>query len=370
MLKIINSPLDEIIDFSLSKTNGSNFTKSFIQEHKGDVPVYGASLNEKEVTYGYVQDNLSGIKYFDNCLTWNIDGSTGVFLREGHFSLSEKVIPLIPFKNIRSLIDLNYLKYAIMFSKEYSEFGFSNKAGKNKLKKIKVPFPILEDGGFDLEKQKELAQKYKDVEEKKKILLDKIEDMKKYKIIFELNNTKYKEVYIKDLFTPKNGNSIYTKEWCQNHQGHIPLYSGNTQGAFQYIDTADYDGEYITWAKDGLAGYMLYHNGKFSLTGHRGILIPTKNAENIDLKYMKYVIEPIFRNKIKGRLGINGKNEYTTLNSTMIKNIKEKIIIPIKDNGDFDLEKQRELAQKYAALDTYKQNIYNQIKELVNISIN
>ena len=184
------------------------------------------------------------------------------------------------------------------------------------------------------------------------------------------NNIKYTEVSITDLFTPKNGKGLYTKEWCQNHTGNIPLYSGNTVGSFDYIDTADYSGEYITWAKDGLAGYMLYHNEKFSLTGHRGILIPTDNCINIDLKYMKYVIEPIFRSNIKGRIGVNGKNEYTTLNSTMIKQIKEKIKIPIKSDGSYDLKKQQELANKYATIETIKKDLYQQIQTLTSIIIN
>lgn len=73
------------------------------------------------------------------------------------------------------------------------------------------------------------------------------------------------------------------------------------------VDSFDYDGEYLTWAKDGLAGYMMLHSGKFSLTGHRGILIPTDNCQNIDLTYIKYVLEPIFRANKKGREGDLGK---------------------------------------------------------------
>lgn len=156
--------------------------------------------------------------------------------------------------------------------------------------------------------------------------------------------TEYKEVLISDLFTPKNGSSTYTKEWCQDHNGDVPLYSGNTVGPFDYIDIADYDGEYITWAKDGLAGYTMYHNEKFSLTGHRGILIPKGDHRNLDVQYMRLMIEPLFRKNIKGRLGIDGKNEYTTLNASMINGIKEKIKIPIKSDGTYDLGKQKEIA--------------------------
>lgn len=185
----------------------------------------------------------------------------------------------------------------------------------------------------------------------------------------ECGKASYKDVLITDLFVPQNGNSMYTKEWCQTHQGTIPLYSGNTFGAFDHIDVFDYDGEYITWSKDGLAGYTMYHNGKFSLTGHRGILIPKGDHRNIDAQYVRLMIEPIFRKNIKGRLGINGKNEYTTLNSTMIKAITEKIQIPIKPDGTYDLEKQQNLAQKYATIESIKENIQKQIDTLTTITI-
>ena len=178
----------------------------------------------------------------------------------------------------------------------------------------------------------------------------------------------YKEVLISDLFIPKNGSSTYTKEWCQEHQGEIPLFSGNTFGPFDYIDVADYDGEYITWAKDGLAGYTMYHNGKFSLTGHRGILIPKGNHSNLDVQYLRLMIEPIFRKNIKGRLGINGKNEYTTLNSVMINSIAEKIRIPVTSEGVYDLAKQKELAQKHLDIKNKKEGLLEKAEKLSKAS--
>ncbi len=362
--------LEEIIDFSLSKTNSSSFTKSFINSHKGNIPVYGASLDKEEVSYGYVQDNLKNIKYFENCLTWNIDGSLGVFYRKGYFSLSEKVIPLYPFDSIKEQIDLNFLKYSIRFSVDYKRFGFNNKAGKGKLKNLEILIPVLEDETYDLNRQKELALKYKDIEKRKEILRNKIELLKKTRIhIEDTPNYEYREFKISELFTPKNGSSTYTKEWCQQHKGNIPLYSGNTFGAFAFIDTYDYNGEYLTWSKDGLAGYLMINRDQFSLTGHRGILIPKDTCKNVDLLYLKLIIEPIFRANIKGRMGINGKNEYTTLNSVMINRIEEKIKIPITPDGSFDLEKQKEIAQKYATIESIKQDLYNQVLRLINIVV-
>src|SRR5690606_16685898 len=93
--KFIKKKIKDVFDLNI-KTNNSKFTKTFIDKNKGTIPVYSASKFPENVDYGYVKDNLKGVKYFEDCLTWNIDGSIGkVYLREGRFSLSEKVIPLI-----------------------------------------------------------------------------------------------------------------------------------------------------------------------------------------------------------------------------------------------------------------------------------
>ena len=198
-----------------------------------------------------------------------------------------------------------------------------------------------------------------------------IEDIKDYSsvIISQSKGIKFKQVRPIDLFNPKNGNSKYTKEFCQSHIGEIPLYSGNTEGAFGYVDSFDYDGEYLTWAKDGLAGYIMIHNGKFALTGHRGILIPKESCKNIHLKYIKYVLESVFRANKKGREGDLGKNEYTTLNSYMIKNMKDTIPIPVQEDGSFDLEQQKMLALKYEKIDKRKKELIQKVSKLININV-
>jgi len=166
--------LDEIIDFS-QKTNSSKFTKRFIEKHKGDIPVYSASKDASIVGYGYVEDNLEGIKYFDDCLTWNIDGSIGkAHYREGRFSLSEKVIPLIIKKEYRDLIDISYLKYRIEIEAKKEDYNYSNKAGKGKLNKLETLMPINEKGKIDINIQREISDLHNSIEEIQKEITNKL----------------------------------------------------------------------------------------------------------------------------------------------------------------------------------------------------
>ncbi|EOH4414893.1 restriction endonuclease subunit S [Campylobacter coli] len=132
-----------------------------------------------------------------------------------------------------------------------------------------------------------------------------------------------------------------------------------------------YDGEFLIWNTDGLAGYIKIVNGKFSITNIVGIMLPLENfnKENFHLPYLKYYLEPIFRANIKGRQGINGANEYTKLNSTMIKNLNIQIPIPTKPNGDFDLAKQIEIADKYKQVDEIKYQLIEKIKNITSVSI-
>ena len=176
--------LGEIFDLS-QKTNNSKFTKTFIELNKGHIPVYSASNDENLVTYGYVKDNLPNIKYFENCITWNIDGSIGkIFIRAGRFSLSEKVIPLILFKQYNSQLDNLFLKYSIEDRVKEENFGFTNKAGKDKIAKISIKIPILSNGSFDLEAQKLIAQKYLLIEQIKSSIEEELSKIKKLIITF------------------------------------------------------------------------------------------------------------------------------------------------------------------------------------------
>lgn len=175
--------LEKIIDFS-QNTNSSKFTKSFINDNKWTIPVFSATKDEKAVWYWYVKDNLESIKYFNNCLTWNIDWSIWyVFYRKWKFSLSEKVIPLILFPEFENIIDKNYLKYLLQIVSKENGFSYSNKAWKWKIKNILLPFPIKENWEFDLEYQLNIANKYEEIDEIKQELEYFFENIKNLQVI-------------------------------------------------------------------------------------------------------------------------------------------------------------------------------------------
>lgn len=153
----------------------------------------------------------------------------------------------------------------------------NKKVGNNQISKLKVSIPVNEDGTFDTEEQQRLVFIYNDIEDKKNKLLKRISELEELMIHIDIeSNIEYKDVPLNELFEPQIGNSKYTKSYCKTNEGKYPIYSANTETEFANINRYDYDGEFITWAKDGLAGYLMILKNKFSITGHRGILIPKR----------------------------------------------------------------------------------------------
>lgn len=175
----------------------------------------------------------------------------------------------------------------------------------------------------------------------------------------------YKEVLIDEIFETKKGSGKYTRKYGQEHKGEYPVYSGSNNEAIIHINTYDYDGKYLSWVVDGFAGYMKILNGKFSATGHKGILI--QKVKNIDLDYIKFILEPLLRENAKGRKGDNGSNEYTNVAPSLVS--KTKILIPILKNGEYDLKKQQEIAKKYQTIEQIKESIEKELKKLQEINV-
>ena len=360
-INYVTKSLNELFDFK----RGIVISQKYINQHKGEFPIYSSQTKDNGVM-GYI-DTYS---YDGEYITWTTDGvhAGTTFYRNGKFNCTNVCGIMILKGNVEKL-SLRYINSIINLKLIAKSSGNKKVMSEDIIKAdLKVKIPVCDDGTFNIKKQEEIADNYNILQEKNKELLKKRDEIESININFT-KNTKTRNVKISYLFLPTLGSGRYTKKECLKIKGDFPVYSGNTVERFESINEFMYDGEYLTWAKDGLAGYLMYHNEKFSITNHRGILIPTENCKNIDLNYIKYILEPIFRRNIKGRLGLEGKNEYTTLSKEMIKNIKEEIPIPINENGEFDLEKQKEISSKIEKVNKIKKTIINKIDELISRNI-
>jgi hypothetical protein len=149
-------------------TNKSWFTSEFVNKNKGEIPVYSASKDPNYVSYGYIKDNLSNVKYFEDILTWNIDGSAArCFYRNGRFSISEKVIPLKLQKQWITSIDPEFVRFILEVKALEKGLSYINKAGKSRIKDIELEIPAKENNERkvvpDLERQKQAANLYTNI---------------------------------------------------------------------------------------------------------------------------------------------------------------------------------------------------------------
>lgn len=93
----------------------------------------------------------------------------------------------------------------------------------------------------------------------------------------------------------------------QENPGDYPVYSSQTEndGVMGFINTYDFEGEYVTWTTDGAnAGTVSYRAGKFNCTNVCGTIQPRDN-EQLDLKYLPYLLN--LGTKFSVRLDINPK---------------------------------------------------------------
>jgi len=361
-LKIKKVKIGVLFDFP--ETN-SKITKKFCNEHVGNIPVYASSKDEKS-TLGFIQDNLKKMKYYEDCLSWNRNGSVGyVFIRNHKFATNEDHRALVIKNEYRNKIDKLYLKFEIERQLFLNGFSFLNKCGVEKIKLVDILIPIDENGEFDLSKQKEMANRYLQIQKIKNELSYFFEEFNHIKVNLG-DKYKTKLVLLSEIFEePEKGNPDYTRKYMHDHNGEHPVYSSQTSnlGEIGSIDTYDYDEECFTWTTDGTyVGTVFYRNGKFSITTHCGILrIKEENKDKIDFEYMNFILNQTLPNY---KLGEGSNKRLGT------ERMKEVFIeIPVDENDNFDLGKQKEIACKHKKIGEIKTKLRDNYERMINSKV-
>ena len=252
--------------------------------------------------------------------------------------------------------------------KEKYGFDYAFKANKNNLSVVTIEVPIDEQtGDFDIQMQNRIVDLSIEVQSVKNELIEKRNVFDSIEVLIEDSNFIYRQYLLSDLFVTEKGLSKYTKKYGNAHPGQYPVYSASSQNPLTYLDTFDYNGKYMTWSTNGFAGTILVLDGKFSINGDRGILVPRDNRTDLDFEYMKFILEPIFRNMAKGRRGDNGEDEFTKLYPSMLANVM--VPIPIDEKGEIDLEAQKIIAEKYLTVQRYQSEIVSKLNRLINQKI-
>ena len=114
----------------------------------------------------------------ENCISYNRNGSVGYFFyRKEKFSTNEDHRVLSLKEKYKKKIDLEYMKYLLEIVIREMGYEFSNKLGKERIRNIYITIPVKDDKEFDLIKQKEMANKLKEMESIKLDLETKINEL-------------------------------------------------------------------------------------------------------------------------------------------------------------------------------------------------
>jgi hypothetical protein len=225
---------------------------------------------------------------------------------------------------------------------------------------IEIPFNI--NGKIDIEKQKEVIEKYEYITELRK----KIADYKKQIEVLKVEiRTEYQSKYvlINNIFDFKRGRVISKKDLIDN-AGEYPVYSSNTieNGIFGYLNSFDFDCEGITWTTDGIyAGTTFCRKGKFSITNVCGLM--TVKREFVDAIYLPFVNAVLnFRNIATG-------TDNKKVMTNVILNSNTTIKIPVNSKGEFDLSTQKEIAEKYRKIEQIKKSISEELDKISKTEI-
>ncbi|HLA56318.1 MAG TPA: N-6 DNA methylase [Flavobacterium sp.] len=162
--------INKVFDFPSIK----GLTASFIQSNSGEIAVYGGRKDETPI--GYIKDNLPNVKYFENCLSWNREGSVGfVFWHKHRFTTNDHHRPLIVKPEFEKIIDLNYMKFIIQEMLFGQGFSWSKTASKDKVEQLKIKIPVDKKGNYDLKAQQEISVKLQRIEQIKLTLHSELE---------------------------------------------------------------------------------------------------------------------------------------------------------------------------------------------------
>jgi type I restriction enzyme M protein len=261
-----------------------------------------------------------------------------------------------------SQIILPYLYAQISDIKKKYGFSHSYKANRHNLENVTLPIPVYENGEFNVEAQEAIAAQFDLVEQLKAETVKKRKQISSIAVDIDLSG--YSMIYrpLSEILEPIKGKSVYTRKYGDVHKGDYPVFSASSATPLTHIDTYDYDGEYLSWSTNGFAGTVTVLKGRFSINGDRGILFP--KIYSADIRYLRYVLEPVFRQLAKGRKGDRGEDEFTKLYPSMIVDVD--IPLPADSNGNISLNVQKEIAAMYDSVEQYRREVLTKLDILID----
>ncbi len=343
---------------------GKRVVKKDIVNLKGSIPIYSA--NVKDPVGYHTKSNITD--FSNNFVLWGIDG-------DFEFNAIAKSTPFVStdhcgtirIKNDNILPD--YLM--IQLKKVKHKYGFDRglRASLKNMQAISIEIPFDENDKIDIEKQKEIISKYEYILEVRKDVSSYKQKLKELNVsVASLIDEKFIEKNISLVLNSPPTNSGLKKVNVSlepTSKETIPVYSAtmNEDDVFGWVSESSKWKKYenvLTWNKDGSAGFVFYRKDRF-VPYEKVKLLEIKDEFKSDLsyEYLKHVVQTRL---FEEGFGFNVK-------CSMDKVLKLSIPIPTKDNGQFDVSKQKDIAKLYDKIDQIKRSVLLELDKVSNAEI-
>lgn len=366
--------ISEIFDIEKWK---SLYTNTYITWNVGSFPVFSSkTTNNWEIW------KINTYDYDKSCITWTTDWvhAWTVFIRENiKFSMTTHCWALILKKEYLEKISLSYIYYFLsVFLKQYAIWTDNKRITSWMIKDIFIKLPINESLEFDLEKQKEIALKYEKLEKLKDRIRIMKEDIESKRIdIFQF--WRFEEFKFKDIFDLQNWyafpSGIYTSN-STNSVKLIRIQDINSKSSSKEIRIpVDYEpwklekyfvetGNYLVSLSWAAGFHIRKYDWEVWYLNQRILKIKLKEKHiNSFIKDF----ELILFSQIKNYLNSLWRWQNNNLSNKDIENATIKI--PTKENGEFDLEKQKEIALKYEKIKKIQKTLIEELEYLEKVKV-
>lgn len=330
----------------------------YYNNKNGGIPVYSSNtknngmIGEVDNAF-YLKTNAKGGK---NEITWTTDGNAGNFILRHNDFLFTNVCGKIKIKGIwkNKILEQWLVIYLNVESKKYLiSKGGNAKLMKEQVDNIKINIPSIEE-------QEHIINQFN----LKNNLLKKVENaIKRLSIQTEkkisLNTKKF---LVKDVFEITSGIRITQFDIYKN-TGTFPIVTSQTRnngiawyGDKNWLKTINKNGKSViidrnclTWTKDGAkwkCGTIFYRDYEFYPNDHCGVLIP---KVQLNMNWFKIYAQHIFYQNVVA------KDSQGMLYEEQMANIE--VEIPVKENGEIDIEIQNEIYAEYKRLSDIKEKL-------------
>ena len=333
-------------EFSVKTLFNIERGKRLIVRHriKGDIPF---------VTAGFTNQGVAELienqeqKTFSNSITIDMFGN--VFYRNYFFKCDDNIHVLS-----NSIINSNNGNFIVncILQTTKDVFSYGKQFRLKTLEKLKILLPVnsKEEPDYEFMEQFVLHKRHQKQKEYQKFVQQRIEKFKKTPKTDSLDEKKWKEFFLKEVFIEiQRGKRLKKSDHREGNQPYISS-TGSNNGIDGYVGNKEKVRIFencITLANSGSVGSCFYQPYSFVASDH-----VTKLKNNDFDKYTN-----LFLSSVVSRLG----EKYSfnrEMNDTRIK--KEKILLPINDKNEPDYEY---MANYMKQLEYKKMNEYLEFKK-------